>query len=64
MSNPYAVTASYAKSLSNDDLLSKIEECQSVQKRHEVNHFMWRDASLQLEPLFTEMARRQREGLL
>ena len=43
---------------SDDEILNKIERLQNIQKRHAPTSGAWIAASIELKPLFEEMARR------
>lgn len=47
-----------------EELVRRIEELQNVQKRNSPKTQAWADASKALAPLFAEMAKRQKAGLL
>jgi phage antirepressor YoqD-like protein len=49
---------------SNAQLRVQISDLQEIQKRNPLGSFASRLASKQLAPLFAEMARRQKAGLL
>lgn len=54
----------FAEEESNAELRAAIEGLQEIQKRNPPDSFASRLASKQLQPLFAEMARRQKAGLL
>jgi len=47
-----------------EHLEAEIESFQNVCKKHHHSHPYWKIASAHLQPLFEEMARRQKAGLL
>lgn len=47
-----------------DEILALIDAYQGVQKRNPMTSPAWQDASAKLAPLFAEMARRQKAGVL
>lgn len=52
------------RTMPRETLEQKIAGLQNVQKQHPHDSNPWQDASAQLQPLFAEMARRQRAGEL
>lgn len=48
----------------NEWLQDAVSKLQGVQKRHKLGSPVWEEGSRRLAPLFAELARRQREGLL
>jgi hypothetical protein len=48
--------------MNTSQILSRIQELQTVQKRNSPKTSAWQAASEQLQPLFAEMARRQNAG--
>lgn len=64
MSDIKTIGELFAEEESNAELRAAIEGLQQIQKTNPPNSFASRLASKQLAPLFEEMARRQKAGLL
>ena len=64
MSGLKSVGELFEEEESNAELRAAIEGLQEIQKRNPADSFAWRLASKQLQPLFAEMDRRQKAGLL